>query len=245
MEIRVEDLHKWFNDNYVLRGVDFLARAGEITVIIGGSGAGKSVFLKHLIGLLHPDKGRVLVGGVCLADLTERQLIALRRRFGMIFQTGGLLNSLTVWENVALPLVEHRIGSRPEIEQTVRRCLEEVGMGGKGNEMPGNLSGGMRKRVSIARALTTRPEIMLFDEPTSGLDPPMAQQVDELIKSVSRNFNVTSVVVTHDMLSAFNLADRIYMLCEGRFVASGTPEEIRRSTDPRVRRFISRQISAA
>jgi len=243
MEIRVEDLHKSFNENYVLRGIDFAAKSGEITVIIGGSGAGKSVLLKHLIGLVQPDRGRIFVGDVWLGGLSERQMIALRRRFGMIFQTGGLLNSLRVWENVALPLVEHGWASHKEIEETVHRCLAQVGMADKGDEMPANLSGGMRKRVSIARALTTRPETMLFDEPTAGLDPPRAQQIDDLIKRVSREFRVTSVVVTHDMLSAFQLADHIHMLHEGRFVASGTAEQIRASTDPHVRSFISRHLA--
>lgn len=240
MEIAVSDLHKSFNHNYVLQGINFRAEKGSITVVIGGSGSGKSVLLKHLIGLLKPDKGAILVDNEDIVAMSEKQLFLIRRRFGMIFQSGALLNSLNVGDNVALGLREHRLGSESEIEKTVQEKLDLVKLGDKLNEMPANLSGGMRKRVAIARALTMNPEIILYDEPTAGLDPPMAENVDALILELNRQLDITSIVVTHDMASVFKLADMIHMIHDGKIIESGTAAEFRGSQNPFVQEFIAR-----
>jgi len=241
MDIIVTNLVKNFKDNHVLRGLNLEIREGKITVIIGGSGSGKSVLLKLLIGLLPPDAGAILVNGQDITKLSELALYPVRRQFGMIFQTGGLLNSLTVGENVALGLREHRMASPDQIPQIIHEKLTLVNLADKENEMPANLSGGMKKRVSIARALTLNPRVILYDEPTAGLDPPMAENIDSLILNLNQQFGVTSVIVTHDMISAFKLAHTVNMLHDGKIVASGSPAEFRESHEPIIHDFIKRK----
>jgi phospholipid/cholesterol/gamma-HCH transport system ATP-binding protein len=240
MEIKVQDLHKSFGSNRVLRGVSLDIPPGKITVVLGGSGTGKSVLLRHLVGILRPDSGRILVDGEDITTMSERDLLSVRMRIGLIFQGGALLNSLSVYENVALGLKEHRMASEKEIERIVKEKLDLMGLGDRLDEMPPNLSGGMRKRVAIARTLTMRPETILYDEPTAGLDPPRAGRVDALIREMSVKTNVTSVLVTHDLISAFGLADIIYFMHEGKVEASGTPDEFRKSPSPIVQAFINR-----
>jgi len=241
MEIEVRNLHKRFGRNAVLRGIDLSIPAGKITVIVGGSGSGKSVLLKHLTGLIRPDRGEVLVDGRDIARLPESALFPLRQRIAMIFQSGGLLGSLSVGENVALGLVEHKLAPPEKIQEIVREKLALVHLERKEKEMPANLSGGMRKRVSIARALTLNPELILYDEPTAGLDPPMAETIDDLILELARDLKVTTVVVTHDLISIFKLADTINMLHQGHIIESSSPEAILRSSNPIVQEFIKRR----
>jgi phospholipid/cholesterol/gamma-HCH transport system ATP-binding protein len=241
MDIRVTNLVKRFKNNHVLRGLHLEIKQGKITVIIGGSGTGKSVLLKLLLGLLSPDEGAILVNGQDITKLSESALYPIRRQFGMIFQTGGLLNSLTVGENVALGLREHRLVPHEQIAQVVHEKLALVDLADKENEMPAILSGGMRKRVSIARALTLNPRVILYDEPTAGLDPPMAENIDSLILNLNQQFGVTSVVVTHDMISAFKLAHTVNMLHEGRIIASGSPADFQKSHEPIIHDFIKRK----
>ncbi|MFH0793872.1 MAG: ABC transporter ATP-binding protein [bacterium] len=241
MEIEVKDLHKSFNDNHVLRGISFTVEEGVVTAIIGGSGSGKTVILKHLIGLLRPDKGAVYIDGQNINNMTESSLLPLRRRFGMIFQGSALFNSLSVGENVGLGLLEHRLATPDQVRRIVTEKLEILGLKGKENERPGNLSGGMKKRVAIARALTMDPEIILYDEPTTGLDPPMAEDIDDLIIHLNKEIGITSVVVTHDMVSVFKVAGRIHMLHEGKIIHTGTPKELEQSDNPFVKEFVKRR----
>jgi phospholipid/cholesterol/gamma-HCH transport system ATP-binding protein len=240
MEIKVRDLRKSFNTNQVLRGVDLDAPPGKITVVLGGSGSGKTVLLKHLMGLLRPDSGSVLIDGKDITRMRERDLLPIRMHMGFIFQAGSLLNSLTVYDNVALGLREHRLGSEKEIRRIVMEKLDLFGLGDRAGEMPANLSGGMRKRVAIARELTMNPQAILYDEPTADLDPPRANRVDNVIRDMSRRIGVSTVLVTHDLVSAFTLADRIYFLHEGRMIESGTPEEFRGSPNEIIQNFIAR-----
>lgn len=240
MNIKIKNLHKSFEDNYVLKGLNLEIKSGEVTVILGGSGSGKSVLLKHIVGLMRPDKGEIWIDNTEITRLGENELLPLRRKIGLVFQTGGLLNSLTVGENVALPLKEHRLAPKNEIEKIVKQKLELLDLAGKEDELPANLSGGMRKRVSIARVLAMNPEVILYDEPTAGLDPPMAENIDNLILELNRKLGVTSVVVTHDLQSIFKIADRINMLHDGVILESGTPDEFRKSSNPKVQEFLHR-----
>lgn len=241
MEIQVRNLYKNFQDNQVLRGLNLDIPEGKITMIVGGSGSGKSVLLKHLTGLLRPDSGEVLIDGRDITRLPESMLFPLRQKIAMIFQSGGLLGSMSVGENVALGLVEHKLASRDEIPRIVSEKLSMVKMAGKEDEMPANLSGGMLKRVSIARALTLDPELILYDEPTAGLDPPMAEAIDALILELAHHLNVTSVVVTHDLVSIFKLADTINMLYEGRIIESAPPDQFIKSRNKVIQDFIKRR----
>lgn len=241
MEILVKNLYKSFNHNKVLQGINLRIPASQITVIVGGSGSGKSVLLKHLTGLIRPDKGEIIVDGRDITALPEAALFPLRQRIAMIFQSGGLLASLSVGENVALGLVEHKLVPRRKIPNIVAEKLALVHLEGKQEEMPANLSGGMRKRVSIARALTLNPELILYDEPTAGLDPPMAETIDYLILELARELKVTTVVVTHDLISVFKLADTINMLHEGTIIESTTPKEFEHLPNPIVQEFIKRK----
>jgi phospholipid/cholesterol/gamma-HCH transport system ATP-binding protein len=241
MEIMVKDLYKRFGNNKVLQGINLNIPAGKITMIVGGSGSGKSVLLKHLTGLIRPDKGEVIVDGRDITVLPESALFPLRQRIAMIFQSGGLLASLSVGENVALGLVEHKLVPRRKIPEIVAEKLALVHLEGKEDEMPANLSGGMRKRVSIARALTLNPELILYDEPTAGLDPPMAETIDDLILELARDLKVTTVVVTHDLISVFKLADSINMLYEGKIIDSSAPRDFLNSTNPIIQEFIKRK----
>ncbi len=238
--IKIRQLHKWFRDNHVLRGVDLEIQEGTATAIVGGSGAGKSVLLKHMVGLVKPDSGGVYIFGQEIPRKHGRQLEEIRRRFAMVFQGAALLNSLTVGQNVGLGLIEQGKLSRQEVDRIASEKLTLVGLKGKESQLPGELSGGMRKRVAIARALAMNPEIILFDEPTSGLDPVMADNIDSLIADLRYRLRKTVVIVTHDMDSAFRIADNICMIYEGKIIEQGPPEIFRNSTNPIVEQFISR-----
>ncbi|MCB1232961.1 MAG: ABC transporter ATP-binding protein [Verrucomicrobiae bacterium] len=236
--IEVSDLRKSIGKQEILRGVDLEIRRGECLVILGQSGEGKSVFLKHLIGLITPDSGSIRIDGEEIVGLSERQLIPVRRKLGVLFQDGALFDSMTVAENVAFPLRE--LGTR-DIDTLLEKAgaaLEVVGLQAHMEKMPINISGGMRKRVALARAIVTRPQCILYDEPTAGLDPIVADSIDRLIRRLQSKFMVTSVVVTHDMKSMYHIADRVAYLREGRIYFLGTPDEIRASTDPAIRRFV-------
>src|SRR5262249_9403410 len=222
--IRVEGLEKTFRGAPVLRGTSLEVLAGETLVILGGSGAGKSVLLKHLNGLLRPDRGDVVVDGTSLSGLTEYAMVPVRRKVGMLFQMGALFDSLTVGDNVAYPLREHHLASERDIPGRVAEALAMVNLSGTEALMPAELSGGMRKRAALARALALAPRVLLYDEPTTGLDPVVAARINHLIRDVQRRLGLTSVVVTHDLNSAFYVADRIAFLHEGRirFIGSVT-----------------------
>jgi phospholipid/cholesterol/gamma-HCH transport system ATP-binding protein len=239
MIIEVRDLKKSFGHVPVLQGVNFSIEKGEALVIIGASGGGKSVLLKHLIGLLTPDAGEVLIEGRNIAGLEERQLLQVRRKFGMLFQSAALFDSLNVEQNVGFILRRERRFSAEEIARRVAEVLEMVGLGGIEKKMPAELSGGMRKRVGLARAVIYRPEILLYDEPTTGLDPIAADAIDQLIEKIVQNFQVTSIAVTHDMRSARRIGRRILMLHQGRIYADQPPEELFQSTDPVIHRFVN------
>lgn len=237
--IEIVNLHKAFNASPILDGVTLSIERGESIVVIGQSGCGKSVLLKHLIRLLKPDRGAVRFDGQDLADLSFRQLVAARRRFGMLFQSAALFDSLSVADNVGLGLKESRRYSSNEIAEIVHTKLEMVGLSSAAEKFPSELSGGMRKRVGLARAIATDPEVLLYDEPTTGLDPITSDVINDLIKELNDRLHVTSVAVTHDMTSAFKIADRIVMLYRGRIEFDGTPEETRQTDNGVVRQFIS------
>src|SRR5437762_1555456 len=237
--IEVRQLKKSFGAHRVLDGVDLRIEKGESVVIIGRSGGGKSVLLKHLIGLISPEAGDVLVEGESIARMTERQLLKVRRKFGMLFQGAALFDSLTVAENVGFVLHRERKLTESEIARKVDETLEMVDLGGTQNQKPAELSGGMRKRVGLARAIIYQPEIVLYDEPTTGLDPIVADSIDHLIVRVRERLAVTTVAVTHDMRSARRIGQRILMLHQGRIHLSGTPDEIFQSRDPVVYRFVN------
>ena len=236
--IEVRDLRKSFGTTRVLDGVSLEVRTGESVVIIGRSGGGKSILLKHLIGLLQPEAGQVLIDQQPIVGMNERQLLKVRRKFGMLFQSAALFDSLTVAENISFVLRREGKLTLTEMSRKVDEALAMVDLSGTGDVKPAELSGGMRKRVGLARAIVYEPEIVLYDEPTTGLDPVVADSIDRLILRVCERLKVTTVVVTHDMRSARRLGQRILMLHEGRIYASGTPDEMFQSTDPIVRRFI-------
>lgn len=236
--IILEGVHKSFGTQHVLRGIDLHVKRDETLVIIGASGGGKSVLLRHMTGLMRPDKGRVHFDGVDITRMPERQLNELRLRTGMLFQHSALFDSLTVGENVGFGLYEKTKLNSREIADIVAEKLKLLGLGGIESKYPSELSGGMRKRVGLARAIAMDPELILYDEPTTGLDPIMADVINELIVKLKQTVNATAVAVTHDMTSAWKIADRIVMLHNGRIVADGSPEEIRETTDPLVGQFI-------
>ncbi len=239
--IVIENIHKKFEGNKVLRGVDLTIKDGETIAIIGPSGCGKSVLLKHIVGLMYPDEGRVTVDSHNLNELSSKELYEVRRMFGFLFQGAALFDSMTVAENIGLPLVESDNGfSSADIKEVVGEKLELVGLPGTEELKPSELSGGMKKRVGLARALATNPKYILYDEPTTGLDPVMSDSIDELIRSLSDKLAVTSIVVTHDMLSVKNVADKVSMMHEGRIHFTGTPTEIIESEDRILRDFIKR-----
>lgn len=236
--IEFAGVHKSFRGQRVLDGLNLKVPRGKTTVIIGRSGGGKSVTLKHMIGLMKPDRGEVRVDGHDIVGLGKGELNRVRRRFGMLFQEGALFDSMTVGENVAFPLVEHTRLDRREMGQRVAEMLGEVGLPGIEEKMPSELSGGMRKRVGLARALILEPEIVLFDEPTSGLDPIMADAIDDLIRDTQRASGRTHVVISHDIRATFKIAHYVAMLYEGKIIADGSPEEIRDNPNPFVQQFI-------
>jgi phospholipid/cholesterol/gamma-HCH transport system ATP-binding protein len=237
--IRIRGLRKRLGTKQVLDGVDLDIASGETVVVMGRSGTGKSVLLKHIIGLMVPDEGSIEIEGEDIVGMRERELDGVRRRFGMLFQGAALFDSLTVGENVGVGLREHQRLDDAEVRLRVAQRLEWVGLSGVEEMKPASLSGGMRKRVGLARAIAMDPQYILYDEPTTGLDPIMADAIDQLIRSLQKRLGVTSVVVTHDMVSAYKVADRMAMLHDGKMVFTGTPEETRTTTNAMVRQFVA------
>jgi phospholipid/cholesterol/gamma-HCH transport system ATP-binding protein len=238
--IEVKDLWKSFGDLQVLRGVDLFVTDGETMVVLGPSGCGKSVLLKHIIGLLKPDRGRIIVNGLDITGLESHELEALRTRYGMVFQGAALFDSMTVGENVGLPLYEHKGIRGAELADMVESKLRMVGLEGVSQKWPSEISGGMKKRVALARAIALDPDIILYDEPTTGLDPIMAEQINALIRSLQREVNATSIVVTHDLHSARFTGDKIALMHEGRIEFVGTMDQLQASDNEAVRNFIAR-----
>jgi len=241
--IQVVDLYKSFNGQRVLDGINLEIPTGKITLVIGKSGGGKSVLLKHIIGLLQPDRGQVLIDGQDIAGLSGRQLQEIRKRFAVLFQGGALFDSLSVFENVAFPLREKTRLPEKEIKRRVHERLEQMHLSPKvGDKFPDELSGGMKKRVALARAMIQEPEIILFDEPVTGLDPPMSNTVFHLIKKTHQDSGYTALVVAHDIPEVFSIADHVAMLHRGRIIAHGTPAEIQNHSDPVVQNFIKGEV---
>ncbi len=236
--IRIIDLHKSFGETKALRGVNLEIKKGETMVIIGQSGSGKSVLIKHLVGILKPDRGEIYIDGEEITHLEEDELQRVTKKFGMLFQGAALFDSLTVGQNVSFGLERYTDFSPEEIQEMVAESLAKVGLKGIENLMPHELSGGMKKRVGLARAIAYGPEIILYDEPSTGIDPIRADAINELINVMKEELKVTSVVITHDMVSSYKVADRMAMLYEGRIVLTGTPEEIRNSENQVVQQFI-------
>jgi phospholipid/cholesterol/gamma-HCH transport system ATP-binding protein len=236
--IQVDEVFLSFGKQQVLRGIDLHIPQGEIMAIVGRSGSGKTVLLKLLIGLLRPDRGQVLIEGTDISRLSGRALDRMRERFGMLFQGGALFDSMTVFDNVAFPLREKTRLSAAEIAERVEKMLESVGLADMGYKFPAELSGGMKKRAALARALVTAPSIILFDEPTTGLDPILVRAIHQLIVDTHRTFGYTAVLVSHEIPEVFDIATRVAMIHEGRILEEGTPEEILKSTDPLIRQFI-------
>jgi phospholipid/cholesterol/gamma-HCH transport system ATP-binding protein len=238
-KIAVIDLWKGFGGKQVLRGVQLEVERGESFVIVGGSGAGKSVFLKHLIGLIHPDRGNVIVDGEDLTVASPAVCLAIRRKFGMSFQEGALFDSMSVFDNIAFPLRRHTAMSSGEVADRVHECLRAVHLRDVDRKMPNELSGGMRRRVGFARAIALQPEILLFDEPNTGLDPMTSAVIDSVIGELREELDVTMVTITHDMKSAFRIADRIAMLREGQILAAAEPDVFRALPDPYLQTFLA------
>jgi phospholipid/cholesterol/gamma-HCH transport system ATP-binding protein len=236
--IRVVDLQKSFGGQQVLKGINLELETGKITTIIGGSGSGKTVLLKHLNALLRPDRGSVWVDGTDIIKLGERALNEIRRKFGVLFQGAALLDSMTLYENVAFPLREKTRLKEPVIDKKVQSSLAQVDLGGMGYKYPAEVSGGMKKRAGLARALVTEPEIILFDEPTTGLDPLLGKSIHQLIRKLHNGFKFTGVIVSHDIPEVFKISDRIAMLANGVIIEAGTTEEFMASQDPLVRQFL-------
>lgn len=236
--IEVIDLKKSFGGNEVLKGVNLTIYKGETVVVLGRSGCGKSVLLRHMIGLMRPDSGKILVDGVDVTKLKHDDLYEMRKKFGMLFQGAALFDSMSVWENVGLGLMEHTGLSVEEIRKIICRKLELVGLSRMDDLKPAELSGGMKKRVGLARAIAMDPPVILYDEPTTGLDPIMADVINELIRELQNSLDITSVAVTHDMKSACKIGDRLALLFDGSIVFEGTPDEIRSTDDELVKQFI-------
>lgn len=236
--IKIADLYKSFNGSPVLKGIDLEIPKGKVTVIIGPSGCGKTVLVRHIIGLLKPERGKILIEGVDLNACGRVQKNKIRSRFGMLFQHAALFDSMNVYENIAFPLKEHTKMDEASIRRVVAEKLTLVGLQGIEEKMPSDLSGGMRKRVGLARAVALQPEIILYDEPTTGLDPIMTEAIDNLILETQRKLGITSVVISHDIPSSFRIADQIAMIYQGKIVVSGEPEAFRRSPNAFVQEFI-------
>jgi phospholipid/cholesterol/gamma-HCH transport system ATP-binding protein len=237
--IRLVNLNKSFRGHPVLQDLNLTIPGGQTTVIIGRSGGGKSVLLKHIIGLIQPDSGEIWIDDDELTRLKEKDLYRVRKRFGMLFQEGALFDSMNVGQNVAFPILEHRRLPFVDVQRLVAEKLELVGLPGIEDKMPAELSGGMRKRVALARAIALDPDIMLYDEPTTGLDPIMTAAIDELIMNTQKRFNMTCVVISHDIQSVFRIGHKIAMLYEGRIIEEGAPEEFRNSNNELVQNFLS------
>ena len=236
--IKLINVCKEFNGRQVLNNINLEVQSGETMAIIGGSGSGKSTLLKLMIGLIHPTSGKILIDGQDIAAMNDDELDEVRLKMGMVFQYSALFDSMSVGENVAFGLRERMDYSEEMIQAIVKEKLELVGLPGREDFMPGELSGGMKKRVSLARAIAVNPDIIFYDEPSSGLDPIMSGKIDELIIETQRKLKVTSLVVTHDMVSACTISDRIAMIYEGEMIAVDTPEAIMNSTDPRIKNFV-------
>lgn len=236
--IKIVGVTKTFGNNEVLKGVNLTVRKGETVVVIGRSGCGKSVLLKHIIGLMKADSGQVIVDGTDVTHLKGDELYEMRKKFGMLFQGAALFDSLTVWENVGLGLIEHTDMSEIDIRKKACEKLELVGLSNVDDLKPSELSGGMKKRVGLARAIAMDPPVILYDEPTTGLDPIMADVINGLIRNLQKTLDMTSVAVTHDMKSAYKIGDRLAMLYDGKIVFEGMPDEVRNSHDAVVRQFV-------
>ncbi len=236
--IRIVDLHKAFGRKKVLQGVNLDLKQGETLAVIGQSGSGKSVLIKHIIGILRPDKGQIFVDGVEITSLKDDELHKITRKFGMLFQGVALFDSMTVAQNVSFGLERYTDFSQERIQELVAESLDKVGLKGCEGLMPQELSGGMRKRVGLARAIAYRPDIILYDEPSTGIDPIRADAINDLINMMKREMNVSTIVITHDIVSAYKVADRIAMLYEGKIVEAAAPEEIRNSKNPVIQQFI-------
>lgn len=241
--IELQSVSKRFGSKVVLDDVSMKIEDGETFVIIGQSGAGKTTILRHIAGFFDPDHGDVLIDGIRMNGAGAGKKAKLREKMGFLFQSGALINWLNVKENVALPLVEHRLGTREEIDRIVDEKLSLLQLTDAADKMPSDISGGMKKRVGLARAIVRNPQIILYDEPTSGLDPVMSAKIDEMIQRMQAELGVTSVVVTHDMDSAYRIADRIAMLYQGAIIECGTPDEIKGSSNPYVRQFVEGKLS--
>lgn len=237
--IRIVNVHKAFGEKKVLQGVDLEVETGQTMVVIGQSGSGKSVLLKHLIGLLKPDRGEIYLDDLNLTRLKEEELQKATRKVGMLFQSAALFDSMNVYENVRFGLERYQGCPAEKIKELVEDSLAKVGLKGVERLMPHELSGGMKKRVGLARAIAYNPEVMLYDEPSTGIDPIRADAINGLINKMKEDLHVTSVIITHDMVSAYKVADRIAMLFQGRIIEEGTPDEIRRSRNPVVQQFIT------
>jgi phospholipid/cholesterol/gamma-HCH transport system ATP-binding protein len=239
MMIRIVDLHKSFGEKKVLQGINLDVEKGETLVIIGQSGSGKSILIKHLIGLILPDKGEIYVDDVEITSMSEKDSYKIRRKFAMLFQGAALFDSLTVLQNVSFGLDRYTDHPHKKRKEMARQALQRVGLRGIESLMPFELSGGMKKRVGLARAIAYNPEIILYDEPSTGIDPIRADAINDLIIQMKTDLKVTSIVITHDMVSTYKIADRIAMLYQGRIIASGSPEEIRGSDNPTIQQFIT------
>jgi len=242
--IKVVDLHKTFRGQTVLKGINLELETGKVTTIIGGSGSGKTVLLKHLNALLRPDRGKVLVDGEDITRLGDRDLNEIRRKFGVLFQGAALLDSMTLYDNVAFPLREKSRLTESEIQKRVEERLAQVGLAGMGYKYPAEVSGGMKKRAGLARALAMEPEIVLFDEPTTGLDPVLGKSIHELIRKMHATFGFTGVIVSHDIPEVFKISDRVAMLANGVIVEAGATEEFLGSKNPVVRQFLQADTEA-
>lgn len=243
-DMRIVNLRKRFGRREVLRGISLDFSAGAITVVLGPSGCGKSVMLKHLVGLLRPDRGEVWFGATRIDKLIERELGMVRRQIGFLFQQSALFDSLTVRENIAFPLREHGMNDAALIDAKVRRVLDLVALEEAIDQMPAELSGGQRKRVALARAVVLEPRVVLYDEPTTGLDPIRSEVINQLILKLSTSLGITSIVVTHDLMSAYRIADRMVLLHDGQVALEGTPREFEETSDPIARQFLRGELGA-
>ena len=237
--IEITDLHKSFGKKEILKGINLKIYDREITVILGGSGSGKSVLIKHIMGLLKPDKGKIIIDGINFVKAKGDELLKIRKNFGMLFQYSALFDSMTIRDNVAFPLIEHTKMSKKEIYKIVSEKLALVGLEGIEDLYPASLSGGMQKRVALARAVVLKPKNIVYDEPTSGLDPLMSKQVDDLIVDMADKLKITSIIISHDIPSAFRIADKIAVLYQGKIIEYGPPKEVLKSKNEYVQKFIS------